>query len=185
MPIWLWPPAPGDDMLFSEPDALAAGSASGGVFSALYVRPSTSGRSGSPSRNATETSQPTRGRIIEPPIAICETRSQQLDVWSCWPCRSQKKRTLMRPYLSTWSACSWVLDPVTTAVWMPRMRGRRAALGREGRALGDAAEVVLDVVVRRAAGERLVAARDEVGDHELAVQARLRRRPRRRTARPP
>src|SRR5689334_2481624 len=103
--ISLLPAPPGVLMLFIDPSAEAPGCGYGGVCSALYVRPRTMGRSGSPSRNATDTSQPTRGRIIDPPSPSCEVRIQQLDVSSCTPALSQRKRTLMRPYLSTWIAC--------------------------------------------------------------------------------
>ena len=82
----------------------------------------------------------------------------------------------MRPYLSTWMACSSLLGPVTIAVWMPRMRGLpRAARRREGRALGEPRELVLaDVVVARRSSSVCSPRGVELGDHELAVQAVLR-----------
>src|ERR1019366_9725819 len=122
--ISLCPAPPGDDRLLMEPEAFSPGSAQGGVFAALYRRPTARGRSGSPSRKATDSSQPSRGRTIVPPIMAWSVRSQQDACSSSCPTRSQKKWTLIRPYLSQWMDWSEsVLGPTTTTVWMPRIRG--------------------------------------------------------------
>ena len=50
-----------------------------------------------------------------------ETRSQQLVLSSDKPSLSQKNCTFTRPYWSQW--ISSPLGPVTTALWLPRIRG--------------------------------------------------------------
>jgi hypothetical protein len=51
----------------------------------LKTRPVMMGRSGLPSRNSTMTSQPRRGRIIEPLVCAWETRIQNVAVSSAFP----------------------------------------------------------------------------------------------------
>ncbi|VVP57383.1 hypothetical protein PS896_05808 [Pseudomonas fluorescens] len=67
---------------------------------------------------------PIRGMAMPPywaPAQALETRSQQLVLSSAWPSRSQWNWTLTRPYSSQWISSPF--GPVTTALWLPRMRG--------------------------------------------------------------
>src|SRR6185295_6688463 len=88
------------------------------------------GRSGSPSSNATRTSQPTRGRMNGPlPVPVPApaqgeaTRIQQLDdpPPGAGSPGSQGNFTLTRPYLSVWIASPG--GATTTAVSNPAITG--------------------------------------------------------------
>src|SRR5579871_3749858 len=82
------------------------------------------GRSGSPSRNSTTTSCPTRGQKCapqDPPAHGWATRTQQALVSLFFPLRSQWNWTRTRPNLS-----SQLTDPAftaTVAVWGPPTKG--------------------------------------------------------------